>query len=150
MEGGASESSGIGTVHPPGGQTVRSVSWDHSLLTPAGSAAALRAHPSIQLEDRIMRDAARRTLLLAALQWVIACTYGPPEDRSVAHVARIPDRAEVVALIHHERFRRPTGLRVGSMQRDSLTVRLSYPSEETVTLFRIRPNGELEPVHDRS
>jgi hypothetical protein len=36
------------------------------------------------------------------------------------------------------------------MQRDSLTVRLSYPSEETVTLFRIRPNGELEPVHDRS
>jgi hypothetical protein len=210
-----------------------------------------------------MRDAARLTLLLAALQSATACTYGPPEDRSVAHVARIPGRAELIALIHHERFRRPTGLsafpdggvtrsllheilvyradartgeaelwahvkvpaalrsvsvglggiavdtvyltvsgcsgagtecradqreyrfqrvtrdavvasvehipdrhrprggsvapmpgerdylRVGGVQRDSLTVRLSYPSEERVTLFRIRPTGELEPVHDR-
>jgi hypothetical protein len=96
---------------------------------------------------------------------VSGCTGAGTEcwgDQREYRVQRVTRDLVVSAVEHVPDRHRPRGsseapmpgegdyLRVGSMQRDSLTVRLSYPSEETVTLFRIRPTGELEPVHDRS
>lgn len=53
---------------------------------------------------------ARSIPLAVSLLAIGACTYGPPEDRSVAYAARIPYGRELAVLVHHERLRPATGL----------------------------------------
>jgi hypothetical protein len=49
-------------------------------------------------------------LVGATLFLTASCTYGPPEDRAVAHALRVPDTRTFLLSVHHERFRPPTGL----------------------------------------